>query len=110
MLVEGLDDLNKALLDVVASEYVPETVMRNCIKGLLEGYKVVKEVALILKVLFNDNPIVVNYFNVLRLALKPAFPPDSSSSSFVFNRLMIMRSTTLLKWLIGLMVLYFWHC
>lgn len=79
VLIEGLDDTNKAFLDVIASNYVPEVIVPYLVK-LFE----VEEVALMMQVFLNDESAVEDvssyYYLPWSLLAPPTVVPKPSFS------------------------------
>ena len=55
LLLEVFDDLDKACADVVLLHGCPQSCMPNPVEGLLEVYKDIVEVLLMLKILLTED-------------------------------------------------------
>ena len=102
-MIEVFDDLDKVSADVILLHACPQSCMPNPVEGLLEVYEDMAEVLLVLEIfLVKDSQVE----DLLCGALKPACSSEIIFSGCGFNLSSIIFSTTLLGWLMKLIVRY----
>ena len=98
LVIEVFDDLDKVCADVLLRG-CPQSCMPNPVEGLLEVYKDMVEVLLVLEIFLKRICRLKICSVVLLLALKPACSSAMTFSACGFNLFCMIFSTTLLGWL-----------